>query len=80
MNIQTTALSTGNVVFMKYSHLSLEVCKGKRWSLLAADLAIMDQPMVDSPAGPDEDSVVPMEFGLVVTVRSIESVRLGFNE
>ena len=25
----------------------------------------MDQPMVDSPAGPDEDSVAPMEFGLV---------------
>ena len=30
-----------------------------------ADLAVMDQPMVDSPAGPDEDSVSPMEFGLV---------------
>ena len=30
-----------------------------------ADLAIMDQPMLDGPAGPDEDSVAPMEFGLV---------------
>ena len=30
-----------------------------------ADLAVMDQSMVDSPAGPDEDSVSPMEFGLV---------------
>ena len=29
------------------------------------DLAIMDQPMLDGPAGPDEDSVAPMEFGLV---------------
>ena len=30
-----------------------------------ADLAIMDQPMLDGPADPDEDSVAPMEFGLV---------------
>ena len=30
-----------------------------------ADLAIMDQPMADGPADPEEDSVAPMEFGLV---------------
>ena len=51
-----------------------------------ADLAVMDQPMVDSPAGPDEDSVSPMEFwvsgseSVWSAVRSIKSVRFGFNE
>ena len=51
-----------------------------------ADLAIMDQPMADGPADPEEDSVAPMEFGLVdlcqcgVLFNSIESVRFGFDE
>jgi len=31
----------------------------------AADLAIMDQPMLDGPALLDEDSATPMEFGMV---------------
>ena len=34
-------------------------------SLPPEDLAIMDQPMLDGPTDPDEDSVAPMEFGLV---------------
>ena len=47
-------------------------CRKKRASLQAQPPSTrpevslpLDQPMVDSPAGPDEDSVAPMEFGLV---------------